>query len=70
MVKAVVYRESALGLLRGDMVEVLNVIASGKNTLIENSPLFAYQEELRQATKDDFERFNVRCLGNYEIAKC
>lgn len=66
-VKTVVYRENTLGILRGNMIEVLNGLVSKGGKSFSDSPFFVYEEEIRPATMADFDTFDVRYHPHYEI---
>lgn len=62
MSRAVVYKEKALGLLRGDR---LNVLSANDETLLAVDALQVFEEEIRDATRNDFENFGVRYQNSY-----
>lgn len=68
MVRAVVYKEHTLGLLKGDKLEVLNDLNDPEIALNSQKPVCVFEEEVRNATISDFKRFNVKYFPTYEVA--
>lgn len=68
--QAVVYKEHTLGLLDpGNIIGVLHAsVLRGAPFSVHSTPIFASEQEFRQATLADFEAFRVKWHSDYLVA--
>lgn len=68
--KAVIFREHTLGLMgSGNTIEPLHAsVLRGATFTVHPSPFQADMQDVRMATKQDFEEFRVKWHPEYEVA--